>query len=128
MKAILSQVRISPKKANLIAGLIQGKSVEAADMILRYLPKKGARILRKVVASAVANAENNFGQDGSALSIKRVLVTKGPIYKRWIPILKGRANPLFKRTSHIRVELMATKEGASDRVVVNENKTSDIAA
>ncbi len=107
MKAVLRQVRISPKKANIVATMVQGKSVSEADEILKYLPKKAAKILRRVITSATANAQNNLGQDTSKLMIKRILVTKGPQNKRWIPVSRGRANPLLKRTSHITVELSA---------------------
>ena len=105
MKAIVRQVRISPKKANLVAGLVRGKAVEEALDLLKYLPKKAAAILYKAVDSAAANAENNFGQDKSKLVIKTLLITKGATYKRWIPASRGRAAPLLKRTSHVRVEL-----------------------
>lgn len=105
MKSVTKQVRISPRKANLVAGLVRGKPVKEADELLKYLPKKAAAILRKAINSAAANAEHNFGQDASKLKIKTLLVTKGPTYKRSIPVSKGRAHPILKRTSHIRVEL-----------------------
>jgi len=105
MKAVVRQVRISPKKANLVAEMVRGKSVEEAEALLKYLPKKAADILRKAIHSAAANAEHNFGQEKAKLKIKTLLVTKGPTYKRSIPVSKGRSHPLLKRTSHISVEL-----------------------
>ncbi|MBI5415167.1 50S ribosomal protein L22 [Candidatus Peregrinibacteria bacterium] len=105
MKALLKQVRISPKKANLVAGMVRGKSVEEALLLLKYLPKKPADILKKIIQSAIANAENNFGQDKTKLIIKKILVTKGATYKRWMPNSRGRSSPLLKRTSHISVEV-----------------------
>lgn len=105
MKAILRRSRLSPKKANLIAGLVRGKKVDEALPFLQYIPKKGASILHDIVKSAAANAENNFGQKKEKLYIKSILVTKGPTYKRHTPISRGRVHPLNKRTSHITVEL-----------------------
>lgn len=107
MKAILRQTRISPKKANLVAGMVRGRNAEEALTMLKFMPKKGAKILYKVVHSAVSNAENNMGQDRSELEIKKILVTKGPTYKRSNPISRGRAQPILKRTSHITVEVGA---------------------
>ncbi len=105
MKAILRQIRISPKKANVVANLLKGKSVEEALDLLKYIPKKASKIISKVIASAAANAENNFGQDKSKLMVKRILVTKGPTYKRFITISRGRSHPIDKMTSHITVEV-----------------------
>ena len=106
MKAHLRRTRISPKKANLVAGLIRGKSVEEALQILKFTPKKAAKTLYKVVHSAAANAEQNDSQTRSDLMIKTVLVTKGPFYKRFLPSARGRALPINKPTSHITVELI----------------------
>jgi len=105
MKAILRQVRISPKKANLIAGIIREKSAEEALEILKYMPKKAAVILYKLLFSAVSNATNNFKQKKEDLLISKILVTNGPIYKRGQSHSKGRVTSLFKRTSHIKIEL-----------------------
>ena len=110
MKAILKNVRISPKKANLVAGLVRGESVEEALTQLKYTPKKGAKILYKVIASAAANAENNFKQKPEKLFIKEIVVTEGPTYKRSVSVSRGRMHPLKKRTSNItvKVDVMAT--------------------
>jgi large subunit ribosomal protein L22 len=105
MKAILRTIRISPKKANLVAGTVRGKKVNDALAILKFMPKKGADILYKVVHSAASNAKNNFNQNMEELSVMKILVTKGPTYKRSIPISRGRAHPIRKRTSHITVEV-----------------------
>ncbi len=107
MKAILRQVRISPKKANLVAGLVRNKEVGEALDILKFTPKKGADILYKLVSSAAANAENNFSQKRDNLVIKEIIVTKGMTYKRSIPISRGRVHPLLKRNAHITVKLEA---------------------
>jgi len=107
MKAILKRARISPKKANLIAGLVRNKKVQEALDFLKFLPKKGAKILFKVIHSAKNNAENNFNQDTNKLIISKILVTKGTTYKRSIPASRGRVDPILKRTSHFTVELSA---------------------
>lgn len=107
MKAVAKSLRISPRKANLVADLVRGKRVKAAIELLQRVPKKGARFLEKVLSSALANAENNFSQDGDSLSVAHILVTKGPTYKRARPISRGRSAPILKRTSHIFIELRA---------------------
>ncbi len=105
MKAILRAIRISPKKANLVAGTVRGKKVNEALVLLKFMPKKGADILYKVVQSAAFNAKNNFQQSIDDLHVTKILVTKGPTYKRSVPISRGRAHPIRKRTSHITVEV-----------------------
>ena len=113
MKAIVKTSRITPKKANLIAGLIRKKPATEALEILNYVPKKAADIIYKVVNSAISNAVNNFKQDQKTLVIKEVIVTKGPTLKRGVPVSRGRVYPILKRTAHITVIL----ELASDVVV-----------
>ncbi|MFH1012641.1 MAG: 50S ribosomal protein L22 [Candidatus Peregrinibacteria bacterium] len=105
MKAVLRRVRISPKKANLVAGMVRGKKVEEALNLLDAIPKKAARILYKVVHSAASNATNNFKQSIGDLFITRLLVTKGPTLKRSRPVSRGRTHPILKRMSHITVEV-----------------------
>jgi len=107
MKAVLKQIRISPKKANLIAALIRKKPAQDALDILKFTRKKAAPILYKLLASAVANAENNFKQKKDSLYVKEVLVTEGPTYKRAVPISRGRRHPILKRTSHISITVEA---------------------
>ncbi|MBU1151381.1 50S ribosomal protein L22 [Patescibacteria group bacterium] len=108
MKAFLKQIRVSPKKANLVAALVRNKKVQEATDILDFTQKKSAPILSKLIKSATANAENNFNQKAENLYIKEIIVNEGPTYKRSIPISKGRTHPLLKRTTHIRVFLEAT--------------------
>lgn len=105
MKAVLRRIRISPKKANLVAGMVRGKPVNESLNILKFIPKKGADILYKVLHSAAYNAKNNFKQDLDDLVITRILVTKGPTYKRTLPVSRGRSHPILKRTCHITVEV-----------------------
>ena len=103
MKAFLKNIGISPKKANLVAGMVRGKMVETASTELQFTPKKGAGILYKVIASAAANATNNFKQNKSKLYIKEIVVNKGAMYKRSQPVSKGRSHPILVRRSNITV-------------------------
>ncbi|MBU0706433.1 50S ribosomal protein L22 [Patescibacteria group bacterium] len=121
MKAHLRKIRISPKKANLVAGIVRGKKVNDALAILKFMPKKGADILYKVIHSAALNAKNNFKQSIDDLFITQILVTKGPTYKRSIPISRGRVHPIGKRTSHITVEV-GLADGSKPKVPVKEEK------
>lgn len=105
MKSILRYTRISPKKANLIAGMVRRMDAKKAMDTLKFTNKKGADILYKVVASAVANAKNNFKQKEDHLIVEEIVVTKGPTLKRHVPVSRGRAHPILKRTSHITVKL-----------------------
>jgi len=103
MKAILKNIRISPKKANLVAGIVRGEMVDDALARLKFTPKKGAKILYKVIHSAAANAENNFKQNRDRLYIKEIIVTKAPTFKRGVSVSRGRTHPIRKRNSHITV-------------------------
>lgn len=109
MKAILRHSRISSKKANLIASLVRRKKALEAVDILKFTPKKGARLLKKLLESAIANAENNFKQNKNELYIKEIIVTEGPTLKRSMPISRGRTHPILKRTAHITIKLEAKK-------------------
>lgn len=104
-RAIARYVRISPRKVQIVANLIRGKDVNEALAILKFTPKKAARLLEKVVKSALANAENNFDMDRDKLYIAQVYANQGPTLKRWRPRAQGRAYPILKRTSHIGVVL-----------------------
>ncbi|RLK51279.1 LSU ribosomal protein L22P [Alkalispirillum mobile] len=95
--------RISPQKTRLVADQVRGLPVEKALEILEFSPKKAAAIVRKVLDSAVANAEHNDGADIDALRVSRIFVDEGPMLKRIRPRAKGRANRILKRTSHITV-------------------------
>jgi large subunit ribosomal protein L22 len=101
--AKLSFARISPQKTRLIADQIRGQSVEKALQTLTFSPKKAAGIVKKVLESAIANAEHNEGADIDELKIAKVYVDEGPTYKRMQARAKGRGNRILKRTSHITV-------------------------
>jgi large subunit ribosomal protein L22 len=101
--AKLRFARISPQKTRLIADQIRGQSVEKALQTLTFSPKKAAGIVKKVLESAIANAEHNEGADIDELKIAKVYVDEGPTYKRMRARAKGRGNRILKRTSHITV-------------------------
>lgn len=124
MKAFLRSVRISPKKANLVAGMVRGRKAEEALELLKLIPKKGGNILYKVVQSAVSNAKNNFNQSTKDLFITKIHVTKGPTYKRSLPISRGRVHPILKRTSHITVEVGLKEESGKKEMKSLKEKSS----
>jgi len=97
--------RISPQKARLIADQIRGLSVERALEILTFSKKKAAVIVKKVLESAIANAEHNEGADIDELKVSTIFVDEGPVMKRIQPRAKGRANRIIKRTSHVTVKV-----------------------
>ncbi|MDX9988396.1 MULTISPECIES: 50S ribosomal protein L22 [Thiothrix] len=101
--AHLRFARISPQKCRLVADQIRGLPVDKALNILAFSPKKAAEMLKKVLESAIANAEHNDGADVDDLHVTRVFVDQGPTMKRIMPRAKGRANRILKRTSHITV-------------------------
>lgn len=103
-RATLKFIRISPRKARLVARNVNGLPVEDALNLLRFTPKKAAEIIYKVLYSAVANAQQT-GADVDSLQVKQVVVSDGPTWKRMNPRSMGRANRILKRTSHITVIL-----------------------
>jgi len=103
VSAVLKGVRLSPQKARLVADLVRGKKVDQALNILTFCPKKGADIIKKVVESAIANAEHNEGADIDELRVSTIFVDKGIVYKRIRPRAKGRAGRIIKPTCHITV-------------------------
>lgn len=102
-KAIAKYERISPLKVNFICKEIRGKKVDEALAILQFTPKKGARLLEKVLKSAIANAEHNFDLDRDMLYVSEAYANDAPVMKRWRPKAKGAAYPILKRSSHIGV-------------------------
>jgi large subunit ribosomal protein L22 len=101
--AILRGVRLSAQKGRLVADLVRGKSVDHALNILAFSPKKGAGIIKKVLESAIANAEHNDGADIDTLKVTRIYVEKGEMLKRFTARAKGRGNRIVKPTCHIYV-------------------------
>ena len=107
VQAVAKFVRISPRKARLVADHIRGRSVPEARSILAFTPRAAAREVEKVLRSAVANAESNPNRhwNGDELYVKAVFVDDGPTIKRWRARARGRVNRIFKRTCHITVRL-----------------------
>lgn len=99
--AKLRGVRLSTQKGRLVADQIRGKSVENALNILQFSPKRGAVIIRKVLESAIANAEHNAGADIDELKVTQICVEKGPVLKRFAARAKGRGVKILKPTCHI---------------------------
>ncbi|MES2562301.1 MAG: 50S ribosomal protein L22 [Pseudomonadota bacterium] len=96
-------VRLSAQKGRLVADQIRGKSVEHALNILQFSPKKAGVIIRKVLESAIANAEHNAGADIDELKVTQICVEKGPVLRRFTARAKGRGNQIIKPTCHIFV-------------------------
>jgi large subunit ribosomal protein L22 len=103
VSATAKRLRLSPQKARLVVDLVRGKPVGEALEILTFSPQKAAGLVRKVVESAIANAENNEAADVDELRISQIFVNEGLRMKRIKPRAKGRADRIVKRTSHITV-------------------------
>ena len=103
VQARLKGARLSAQKARLVADQIRGKAVEEALLVLAYSPKKGAAIIKKVLNSAIANAEHNEGADVDELKVSTVMVDEGMTMKRIMPRAKGRADRILKRSCHITI-------------------------
>lgn len=95
--------RISPQKCRLVADQIRGLPVDKALNTLTFSTKKGAHLVKKVLESAIANAEHNDGADIDELRVTEIRVDQGPTMKRMMPRAKGRGAPILKRTSHITI-------------------------
>jgi len=101
--AKLKGARLSAQKARLVADQVRGKAVEEALELLSYSPKKGAAIIKKVLNSAIANAEHNEGADVDELRVSTIFVDEGMTMKRIMPRAKGRADRILKRSCHITI-------------------------
>jgi large subunit ribosomal protein L22 len=114
-RATAKFVRVSPRKARLVADLVRGKSVQEARAILAFATRDAAVPVRKVLESAAANADNNHGMRSDELVLAHVTVDPGPTIKRFRPRAQGRATPILKRTSHITIGLAEAPDGARRR-------------
>lgn len=103
VSATHNNARISAQKARLVADLIRGKDVDQALQILTFSPKKAAQLVKKVLESAISNAEHNEGADIDTLKVATIFVDKGPSLKRFQARAKGRGNKIEKQTCHISV-------------------------
>lgn len=105
VRAVAKYVRISPTKVRKVAITIKGKPVEDALNLLGYMPQRSAKILAKVIRSAVANADQKPDIDVDSLSVSNITVNQGPSLKRFKPRAMGRATRILKRTSHVTIVL-----------------------
>jgi len=103
--AVARYIRLSPRKARLVMDQIRGKRVEEALNLLSFIPPRSANILKKLIQSAVANAQQNSGTNIDNLYIEKVFADQGPVLKRFRPRAMGRAGRILKRTSHLTVVL-----------------------
>lgn len=103
VKATAKQVRISPRKTNLVAALVRGRSTSDAKVILDHTPKRAAKAIQKVLKSAVANAETNHKLASDSLQIQSIEVSPGSTLKRFHFASRGRVHPIRHRSSHITV-------------------------
>ena len=110
-KAILRYARISPQKCRLVADTVRGSDVSKALNVLKFMPKKGADLVHKVLWSAVENAQNNQGLDVDDLKVATIMVDAAPTFKRFGSKAKGRGTRIVKRNSHITV---AVGDGKKD--------------
>lgn len=116
--AILKNYRQSPRKVRLLADAIRGKRAQDAVTILAFTPKRAARVVKKVLESAIANAKHNHDLDVETLFVKEVRVDEGATLKRWRARARGSASTILKRTSHIQITLGEKTSGKT--VVVEE--------
>ena len=101
--SVLRYARISPQKCRLVADVVRGQPVGNAIATLKFMPKKGAELVRKLLESAVANAEHNHGADVDDLKVSLIQVDTAPVLKRFAARAKGRGARIVKRNSHITV-------------------------
>ena len=125
VQAVAKGVRISPRKVAVVAALVRGRSVEDALTILDHTPRRSALAVRKVVASAKANADHNHGYKPDSLLITEISVTPGPRLKRWRPAAHGRALAYQRKSSHIRVIVDGEKRAAKKPAAKKAEETAN---
>ncbi len=134
-KAKLRHLRIAPRKVRLLIGLVRGMKVQEAIAQMQFSQKDAARPVRKLIESAVANAQHNHEMDPESLIIKTAFVDEGKTLKRWTPRAMGRATPIRKRCSHITIVLegdviekkkKVKKEEINKTEVVEEEKALEL--
>jgi large subunit ribosomal protein L22 len=120
VRAEAKYVRMSPRKARLVAEHIRGRSVPEARAVLAFTSREAAQVLQKVLQSAVSNAESNHGIAEERLYVKAAYADVGPVMKRWRARARGRVARIRKRTCHITIELMQAPEAPPRRAPVAE--------
>lgn len=119
--AVAKGVRMSPRKVGVVAALVRGRSVADALTILDHTPRRSALAVKKVIASAQANADHNHNYKPDTLQIVSITVTPGARLKRYRPAAHGRALPFMRRTSHIRVVVDGEVRAPKKPVAKKEN-------
>lgn len=127
-KAVLSELRLAPRKVSLVASLVRGRTVEDAIVILNNTPKRAAKPLRKLIESVRANAINNHNMKAEGLRIETISVTAGPRLKRYRPVPRGMAHPYQKRTSNVLVVVRGEAKPAKKAKVEAKTETKAEAA
>jgi large subunit ribosomal protein L22 len=112
VRAVEKFIRISPKKARLVADSVRGQNAKKSMVALSFMPQKAAGVVYKALKSAVANAENNHNLDGDALVISKITIDQGPSLKRFKPRSRGMVSHILKRTSHVTVVVSAEEKKA----------------
>lgn len=123
--AKLSNLRISPRKVRLVAGLIRGKKVSEAQNQLAFLNKRSTDPILKLLKSAIANAKNNAKANEENLVISRIFVDCGPVLKRHMPRAFGRAAAIMKRTSHVTIVLEEKEKKAEEKTEKTKEKAKN---
>ena len=114
--AKLRYLRLAPRKVRQVADAIRGKKVAEAQTILQFLVRRPVLPISKLLKSAITSARNNFQLEENNLYISKITVDEGPKLKRWMPVSRGRTNPIFKRTSHITLILDEIKPSAKKKI------------
>lgn len=142
-KAIAKYIRMSPRKARRVVDMIRGKDTKSAALTLKFLPHAAARVIEKVLKSAVSNAKENENLNPDQLKVVKAFVDESVTLKRWRPMSRGRAYPRMKRSSHITIEVgeigkefqsdvkdiakkASKKAGSKKTNEVNPNETPDV--
>ena len=125
VQAIAKGVRLSPRKVGIVAQLVRGRTVADALIILEHTPRRSADAVRKVVASARANADHNHNMKPDTLRIVEISVTPGPRLKRYRPAAHGRALPFMRKTAHIRVVVDGEARAPKKPAVTSEAKAKE---
>ncbi len=123
VKALANSVRMSPRKVGVVAGLVRGRTVEDALVILSHVPRRSAGPIIKVIESAKANADYNHGYMPDTLRIIEISVTPAGSLKRFRPAARGRANPFERRSCHIRVIVDGDKRAPKKPVATTTTAT-----
>ena len=110
VQAIGNNIRISPQKVRLVTDQIKKISPQRSLSILNHVPQKAAKPLKKLIASVIANAQNNNGLDAASLTFKEINVTKGQVFKRFRAVSRGRAHSILRRTSNIKIIVEGSKQ------------------